>query len=133
MSNMFEIASRRKVRFDTSRGVVGVEDLWDLPLTSTKNSPNLDDIARGLHKQLNNGENVSFVHGTNMSDSQIQFKFDLVRHIIDTRLEENKLRSEAQDRATKKQALLAIMAERQANDLRNLSPDELQKMINELG
>lgn len=132
MSNMFEIASRKKIRFDIPRGQVTVEDLWDLPLTSLRN-PNLDDIARNLHKQLNNGENVSFVHGTNMSDSQIQFKFDLVRHIIDTRLEENKLRSEEQNRATKKQALLAIMAERQADDIRNLPTEELQKMINDLG
>ena len=132
MSNMFEIASRQKIRFDIPRGQVTVEDLWDLPLTSLRN-PNLDDIARNLHKQLNNGENVSFVHGTNMSDSQIQFKFDLVRHIIDTRLEENKLRSEEQNRATKKQALLAIMAERQADDIRNLPTEELQKMINDLG
>jgi hypothetical protein len=129
---MFEIASRKKIRFDIPRGQVTVEDLWDLPLTSLRN-PNLDDIARNLHKQLNNGENVSFVHGTNMSDSQIQFKFDLVRHIIDTRLEENKLRSEEQNRATKKQALLAIMAERQADDIRNLPTEELQKMINDLG
>lgn len=130
---MFEIAARKKVRFDTSRGMMSVEDLWELPLTSTKNNPNLDDIARNLHRQLNNGENVSFVHGTNMSDSQVQFKFDLVRHIIDTRLEENKIRSESQERATKKQALLAIMAERQSADIRNLPMEDLQKMIDELG
>lgn len=133
MTNMFEIAARKKVRFDTSRGMMSVEDLWELPLTSTKNNPNLDDIARNLHRQLNNGENVSFVHGTNMSDSQVQFKFDLVRHIIDTRLEENKIRSESQERATKKQALLAIMAERQSADIRNLPMEDLQKMIDELG
>lgn len=133
MTNMFEIATRKKVRFDTSRGMMSVEDLWELPLTSTKNNPNLDDIARNLHRQLNNGENVSFVHGTNMSDSQVQFKFDLVRHIIDTRLEENKIRSESQERATKKQALLAIMAERQSADIRNLPMEDLQKMIDELG
>ena len=133
MSNMFEIASRKKIRFDTPRGQLCADDLWDLPLTSTRNALNLDDIARGLHKQLNNGENVSFVHGTNMSDSLIQFKFDMVRYIIDTRMEENKIRSESQARATKKQALLAIMAERQADDIRNLSTDDLQKMIDELG
>jgi hypothetical protein len=48
-------------------------------------------------------------------------------------LKENKIRSESQARATKKQALLAIMAERQADDIRNLSTDDLQKMIDELG
>lgn len=133
MANMFEIAARKKVRFDTSRGLMSVEDLWELPLTSTKNNPNLDDVARGLHRQLNNGENVSFVHGTNMSDSLVQFKFDIVRHIIDTRLEENKIRSESQERATKKQALLSILAERQTADIRNLSQEELQKRIDELG
>ena len=33
---MFEQAARLKLRFETSRGLLSVEDLWDLPLTSAR-------------------------------------------------------------------------------------------------
>lgn len=46
--SIFEQASREKVRFQTQVGQVSVEDLWELPLSSKANKPNLDDIAKGF-------------------------------------------------------------------------------------
>jgi hypothetical protein len=34
--NIFEQATRAKIRFSTPVGMLSVEDLWDLPLTSTQ-------------------------------------------------------------------------------------------------
>ena len=59
---MFEQASRLKLRFTTARGSLSVEDLWDLPLTSTTGKPNLDDIAKSLNRELRaTSEETSFV------------------------------------------------------------------------
>jgi hypothetical protein len=133
MSTIFEKASRLKLRFETSRGLISAEDLWDLPLTSNTGKVNLDDIARGLHSQLKNDSNVSFVHLDRKSDETIQLRFDIVKHVIDSRLEENKANLQARDNAAKKQKLLEILAEKQDGDLKNKSADELQKLIAELG
>ena len=43
---MFEKASRIKLRYSTNRGVLSVEDLWDLSLEQ------LDPIAINLSKRL---------------------------------------------------------------------------------
>lgn len=48
---MFEKASRMKLRFNTQRGVLSVEDLWDLPLIQ------LDNIAIALNKKLQESKN----------------------------------------------------------------------------
>jgi len=53
---MFAFATKKKIRFETSKGLLSVEDLWDLPLTSDNGRPNLDDIAKGIYKAMKEGE-----------------------------------------------------------------------------
>jgi hypothetical protein len=129
MSN-FEKASRLKLRFDTMRGALSVEDLWDLPLTSRgKGVTNLDDLARALHKQLKSGDDISFVVPERKSDETVQLKFDIVKHVIDVRIAEAKIVSEEKERAEKKQRILAIIADKQDEGLRNMPIEELQKAL----
>ena len=51
--NIFEMATRKKIRFNSPQGDLSTEDLWDLPLSSKVNGKaNLDDIAKDLHRLL---------------------------------------------------------------------------------
>ena len=127
--SIFERASRLKLEFETVRGPCGVDDLWDLPLTSTTGRPNLDVIAIHYHRQLKNDANVSFVDVDRMSDGIVQLKFDIVIHIINVRKEENKKVLEEKDRAAKKQRILEIMADKQDESLKGKSLEELQQMV----
>jgi len=129
---MFEKASRAKFRFDTPKGQLTVEDLWDLPLTSSTGRANLDDVARGLHRQLKNDDNVSFVDTVNKSDQVVQMKFDLVKHIIDVRLAENEIARKKQHDAEKRQKIMSIIADREDDALKNLPLEELRKALSEL-
>jgi hypothetical protein len=130
---MFEKASRLKLRFESGKGQLSIEDLWDLPLTSKTGRANLDDIARNLHKQLKNDDDVSFVIKEKKSDATVQLKFDIVKHIIEVRLAENEANAKLRDNADKKQRILAIMAERQDEELKGKSLDDLKAMVAELG
>lgn len=133
--SIFEQASREKVRFQTQVGAVSVEDLWDLPLSSKTNKPNLDDIAKGLYKELKNNEDaVSFVNkpATSSQTKREQLKFDIVMHIINVRLEENKVAAKTRENAEKRQKIMEILADREENTLKTASTEDLNKMLDEL-
>jgi hypothetical protein len=129
---MFEKASRLKVRFDTGKGQLTIEDLWDLPLTSNTGRVNLDDIAIGLNKQLKNDDDVSFVVKDRKSDSVVQLKFDIIKHIIEVRLAENEANAKARQNAEQKQRILQLIADKQDEALKGKSLEELHTMITEL-
>lgn len=132
---IFEQASRERIRFQTQVGAVSVEDLWDLPLSSKTNKPNLDDIAKGLYKELKNTEDaVSFVNKPAISSktSRTQLMFDIVMHIINVRLEENAVAAKTRETAEKRQKIMEILADREENTLKTASTEDLNKMLDEL-
>lgn len=127
--SIFEKAVRQKLRFVSSAGQLTVEDLWDLPLTSTSKA-NLDDIAKGLYRQLKtSGDEVSFVNTAQKTDETIQLKFDIVKHVIDTRVAENALAATERERKEKRQLLMGLIERKQAEELLSASKDDLQKML----
>jgi hypothetical protein len=131
--DIFEQATRLKLRFDTSRiGEIAAEDLFDLPLTSKTGRANLDDLARGLHKQLKNGDDVSFVEPTRSSDPVIQLRFDIVKHVIDVKIEANKAEAKKRDDAEKKQKILALIADKKDEALKGKPLEELEAMLTAL-
>jgi hypothetical protein len=130
---MFDVASRQKLRFESSKGLLSVEDLWDLPLTSTNGRANLDEIALYLHRQLRDtGDVVSFVDDKAKTDPVIQLRFDIVKHIIETRKKENAEALAAKDRAQTKQRLLEVLAKKRDSSLEAMSEEDLLKKLAEL-
>lgn len=124
---MFEQASRLKLRFETTMGLLSVEDLWELPLAS-KRGPNLNDIAIGLYNQTKH-DTVSFVEDEQKPSPALQLRFDIVKHIIDVRKLERRAAEDAKDRAEKKQKIMAVMSRKQDGALENMSMEELQGLL----
>jgi alpha-D-ribose 1-methylphosphonate 5-triphosphate synthase subunit PhnL len=129
---MFQKAARQKIRFDSPKGQLTAEDLFDLPLTSTVGKANLDDIAKSLFKQLKSGDDMSFVTPAQKTDGTVQLKFDIVKHVIDLRVVERDENAASADRANKKQKILALIADKQDGELGAKSIDELLAMANTL-
>jgi len=126
---MFEKASRIKIRFESPKGYLSVEDLWDLPLSSCTGKANLDDIARSLYKQLKEESTESFVVKDPKTNTTVQLGFDLVRHIIDVRLAEAEVLATAKANREKKQQLLHIIAQKENEQLMGSSLDELKARV----
>lgn len=130
--SIFEEAARNKVRFQTSKGHLAAEDLFDLPLTSTTGKINLDDMARHLYKELKESEEISFVADKKTSDKVTRLKFDIVKRVIEIRKEEAEVARKAKERRDQKQRLMQLLEQKQDESLQNKSLDELKKMLEEL-
>lgn len=131
---MFEEAARKQFRFESPNGpVFMVEDLFVLPLSSRTGRPNLDDIAKGLHKQLKESQEVeSFVSESKSVDDTLQTKFDIVLHVINVRKAEAAAAKAASDNKEKKQKILALIAQKQDQELMGKSLDDLRQMAEAL-
>lgn len=128
----FETAVRSKFRFETNRGLVSTEDLWDMRLSS-RDGFNLDEIAKSLHKELKDqSDMVSFVSPALASNVLLQEKFEIVKHVIDVKLAERNAAEEAAKKSAKKQKLLEIIARKQDQELEGASVEDLQRMVNDL-
>ncbi len=125
--NLFEQASRQAFRFETTKGHLTVEDLWGLPLTSTSGRLNLNDLAKDLRKKINDTE-VSFVDTTPVN-KVYQAQFDIVLHIINTKIAEQKASQEAAVIREKKQKIMAIIEQKQDESLSAASLDYLHAML----
>lgn len=130
---MFEKASRLKLRFDTAKGQLSAEDLWDLPLTSQTGKVNLDDLAKDLFRTLKNeGETISFVTPVGGGDRTVQLKFDIVKHVIDVRVAERDEAAQAASKRDQKQRILEVIAQKENEALLGSSLEDLRRMAESL-
>lgn len=132
--DVFELAARKKFRFETSKGQLSAEDLFDLPLTLSagKGSVSLDGVARSLHKQLKEDEEISFVSETSKSDAVLQAKFDLVKRVIEIKKAEKAEALQTAERRAQKQRIMEIMWHKKDEDLQGKSLEDLEKMLESL-
>jgi hypothetical protein len=131
--NNFLIASKKKLRFNSKQGSLTVEDLWDLPLTSTRaNVATLDDIAIALDQEIKNSGTTSFVKKTTRANEEAKLKFDIVLEIINIKQDEANLAEERRVNAEKKQQILQIIAAKENEALAGKSIDELKSLVGSL-
>lgn len=129
---MFEKAVRLKLRFGSSQGGLTVEDLWDLPLTSTGNRASLNNVAQGISRSLKQASEEDFVSPVKKTDEIFQLQLDIVKHVIAVRQAENAVAREAVDRREKKARLLELIGRKQDQALEGKPLEELQAMVAEL-
>ena len=126
---MFETLTRNKVRFTTPRGMISIEDVWDLPLTSTI-GVSLDDIAKDLHETL--GESTFTLAKSTKKDEETQLKFDAVKFIFEVKTEEAKARRKATENKNERGKLVDALAAKEVEELAGKSSKELKKAIKAL-
>lgn len=131
--NIFEAATRKALRFATDRGPVTVEQLWQMPLQS-KNSFDLDNVAKAANAKLKGFAEESFVTTTNNNPAkaEAELALEVVKHIIAVKVAEAAEAAKAIEKSQTRQKILSVMAEKQDEALKSMSMDELKKQLDAL-
>lgn len=132
MNDMFIKATREKMRFNF-KGVITVEDLWDLSLN------NLRIIYTNLKEELNKISTDDDLFEVDAVDKKTAKEIDtlntgieIIRYIVKVKKEEAEVKKKAAENAALKKKLVSILADKQEEAYKNLSEEELLKKINEL-
>lgn len=124
--NIFEKASRMKLRINSTKGILSVEDLWDLSLDK------LNNLAKDINRKLREQGEEDFLGNTPSSDAKLSLTLDIIKEIIRVRLEEKSIVEKNAEKKAKKEQLMAILARKEAESLEGKSIEEIRKLIAEL-
>lgn len=131
--NLFLEATRKKYRFQSERGELNVEQLWELPLNS-KNGFNLNAVAITVNSELKSLTEESFVETSSDPNRAIlQGKLDVIKAIIAIRQEENKAAVDKFAADSLKKRLKDAIAAKEEQELLSGSVDDLKAQLAALG
>ena len=134
--NLFEIAARKKYRFETPVGSVTVEDLYDLPLLPPGNTravrANLNDVARTINNQIKALDEESFVDQAIPGVTDLVNKLNLVKEVIAYKQAKADAAVANARKAQQRDTLRLAIAEAEAREIGSKSVDELKAMLKEL-
>lgn len=122
--NIFEQATRTKLRFKATNGMVSTEDLWDLSLQ------HLDLIAKGIRKDLRESED-SFIDDSKV-DKLLELRFDIIKHVITNKIAERDAKTQQRANAARRQQILEILESKRSDSLKNMSEQDLLKELETL-
>jgi hypothetical protein len=117
---IFKKASKIKLRFQTAKGSLSTEELWDLSLQS------LDTLAKGVNRSLKASEEESFLTPKSSKDSEEELRLEILKTVIRDKQE---LAALAADRAAKRERadqIRQLLASKELEALGSKTPEELK-------
>lgn len=124
--NIFEQATKQRLRFASVKGQLATEDLWDLSLEQ------LDEVAKTANKAVENSSEKSFITQKATADKKSQLRFDVVMHIINHKLEDQEKRKLSAERKVKRDRILEVIAGKQDAQLERKSVTVLMAELEKL-
>ncbi len=119
----FKLASQQKLRFQTSKGSLAAENLWDLSLED------LDALAVSLDAEHKESGKKSFLAKTSVKDKTAKLKFDIVLDVLNTKQDEMNAATEAREIKEHNKKIIALIAEKQDESLKGKSVKQLEAML----
>lgn len=132
MSNdLFLTATREAWRFPSAKGQLSVEQLWQLPLINNRDKFDLDGVAKLVNADVKQQSEESFVTPTK-TDNTPRLKLDLVRYIIQVKLDERTAATNALAKAEERKKILDILDRKTDAALEATSVEDLKARLKQL-
>lgn len=131
--DIFETATREKLRFNSTIGLLSVEQIWDLPLVAKGERPNLDAIAREVSRSLRELGEESFVElKPDPRKSTFELQLAILKHVIAAKLAIKAAAEKAAENAERKRKLLAALSSKEEAELVSMTKEQIEAEIAKL-
>lgn len=123
--NLFEMATRNKMRFPSRKGELSVEDLWDL------SDKDLDVVYKNLKDQEVKSSEESLLDDVNV-DPKLTAAIGIVRYIFTTKRNEKLAEKERINKKLKQKKYIDALSKKEDEAIEKMSEAELRAMIDSL-
>jgi ribosomal protein L29 len=122
---MYKQASQLKLRFQTSKGQLTVEQLWDLSMTD------LSTTIKAMKKVLkkSDDDDLGFLEEDSKVDKVMELAFNILKDVYITKKEAAKAIREAAEIKAHNQKILTLIADKEEESLKGKSIEELKNML----
>lgn len=118
----WQLVTRGKLRFQTNKGPLSIEQLWDLSLAD------LDQLAVQLESETKK-QTRSFLKVKTVKDKVAKAMFDVVLEILSTKVEEQEAAETARSNKEHNEKILKLIEEKKDKQLGDLSIKQLQAQL----
>lgn len=123
--NLFEMATRSKLRFPSTKGELSVEDLWDL------SDKDLDVVYKNLKDQEVKSSEESLLDDANV-DPKLTAAIGIVKYIFTTKRNERLAEKERINKKLRQKKYIDALSKKQDEAIEKMSETELRAMIDSL-
>ena len=123
--NLFEMATRNKMRFPSTKGELSVEDLWDL------SDKDLDVVYKNLKDQEVKSSEESLLDDANV-DPKLTAAIGIVKYIFTTKRNERLAKKERINKKLTQRKYIDALSKKQDEAIEKMSEAELRAMIDSL-
>ena len=125
--NIFEQATRMKLRFQTTLGLLSVEELWGLELGT------LDHLYRELDEEHEKYSRKTLAKDKENSEKEeLELKISLIKHIYKVKEEDIERRAEKAKNVRLRNRLLELKFDKQDEKYKEMTEEELDKELEKL-
>jgi hypothetical protein len=130
MNDLFLAASRRQLRFTTSRGHIATEDLWSLSLQSLNSIGQfvIANLKPGAESLLENPD----ARATQAEEDE-KLRLEIIKAVIKIKQDENKAKLAESTKASQRQFIKELLEKKKIGAMESMSEEELQAQLAALG